>query len=325
MRLADLKIDDDFKNLLPELDAETYTDLEKDIVTNGMFDPIITWHGFIADGHNRYEICKAHRIEDVQTKELSKPTKSAVMQWIVDHQYARRILLKSEKVKALLKVEEQIAKEAEQKHVDAMAKAREKRWSEQSASNLTETDKLEEPKQRAPETAEIMAKKMGVSKNTWKDAKLVVKEGTPKQIERMDKGGLGNGISTIAREIKDGVNENERKCIKCGKILPIAEFRDRKNKYVCRECVMKRLYAAHGIIEVMPDTLNPDVKEEITDDIIVAKFKNILVEATDTFETMLKYEQHMTDSVMDELINVINEHINKMNEVKEKMANETEG
>lgn len=316
MRLADLKIDDDFKNLLPELDAETYTNLEKDIVSNGVIDPIVIWNGFIADGHNRYSICKAHHIEEVQTRPINKATKSEVMQWIVDHQYARRILLKSEKVKVLLKVEQQIAKEAKERQRQAGKDFG--RGQEKVASNLTEA-------KSEGETAEIMAKKMGVSKNTWKDAKLVVKEGTPKQIERMDKGGLGNGISTIAREIKDGVNENERKCIKCGKILPIAEFRDRKNKYVCHECVMKRLYAAHGKIEVMPDTLNPDVKEEITDDIIVAKFKNILVEATDTFETMLKYEQHMTDSVMDELINVINEHINKMNEVKEKMANETEG
>lgn len=317
MKLADLKIDDDFKNLLPELDAETYTALEKDIVSNGVLDPIIIWNGFIADGHNRYSICKAHHINEISTRELNKATKSEVMQWIVDHQYARRILLKSEKVKVLLKVEAQIAKEAAMR-----VGGRPKKEGEKPESNLTQVSEEKE----TGRTAEIMAKKAGFkSKNTWKDAKLIVKKGTPQQIERMDKGGQGNGVSTIAREIKDGVNENERKCIKCGKILPTSEFRDNKNKYVCHECVMKRLYAANGKINVMPDTLNPDVKEEITDDIIVAKFKNILSEATDTFETMLKYEQHMTESVMDELINVINEHINKMKKVKEKMANETEG
>lgn len=316
MKLADLKIDDDFKNLLPELDAETYTDLEKDIVSNGVLDPIITWNGFIADGHNRYSICKAHHIEEVQTKPLNKATKSDVMQWIVDHQYARRILLKSEKVKVLLKVEAQIAKE---KNENSLANLKQKKTDE---SNLTH----QETKPDEGRTSEIMAKKAGFkSKNTWRDAKLVVEEGTPEQVERMDKGGHGNGISTIAREIRDGVKDGERKCIKCNRILPIAEFRDKKNKYVCHECVMKRLSVASGQIDVMPDTLNPDVKEEITDDIIVAKFKNILSEATDTFEMMLKYEQHMTDVVMGELVNVIDEHIRKMKEVKEKMANETEG
>lgn len=326
MKLADLKIDDDFKNLLPPLDAETYTALEKDIVSNGVLDPVITWNGFIADGHNRYSICKAHHIEEIQTKPLKKATKSDVMQWIVDHQFAKRNLTKSEQIRLLAKVEEQIAKEAEQKHVDAMAKARESRWNKQSTANLPQTD---EKKQRNDTTAGQMAKKIGVSEKTYRDMKTVVEKGTPEQIARMDKGGKENGVSTIAREIRDGVKDGERKCIKCNRILPVSNFRDKRHRYVCLECEneRKRESARRNSekLMVMPDTLNPDVKEDITDDIIVAKFKNILSEATDTFETMLKYEQHMTDSVMVELINVINEHINKMNEVKEKMANETEG
>lgn len=316
MKLADLKIDDDFKNLLPSLDAETYTALEKDIVSNGVLDPIIIWNGYIADGHNRYEICKAHHIEEVQVKPLNKATKSDVMQWMVDHQFSKRNLKRSERVRLLAKVEVQIEREAKERQRQYHGN----QYQSAVPSNLTEVQKPE------GETAEIMATKAGFkSKNTWKDAKLVVEKGTPEQIKRMDEGGHGNGISTIAREIRDGVKEGERKCIKCERILPIAEFRDKKNKYVCYECTMKRLNAVKGIIDVLPDTLNPDVKEDITDEIIVAKFKNILAEATDTFETMLKYEQHMTDSVMVELINIINKHIERMNEVKEKMANETKG
>lgn len=317
MRLADLKIDDDFKNLLPELDAETYTALEKDIVSNGVLDPIITWNGFIADGHNRYSICKAHHIEEIQTKPLKKATKSDVMQWIVDHQFAKRNLTKSEQIRLLAKVEEQIAKEA----------AERRKATQNNATAKAVSPNLDE--QAKGRTDEIMAKKIGVSKNTYRDMKTVVEKGTPEQIKRMDKGGKENGVSTIAREIRDGVKDGERKCIKCNRILPVANFRDKRHRYVCLECEneRKRESARRNSekLMVMPDTLNPEVKEEITDDIIVAKFKNILSEATDTFETMLKYEQHMTDAVMDELINVINEHINKMNEVKEKMANETEG
>lgn len=320
MKLADLKIDDDFKNLLPELDAETYTALEKDIVSNGVLDPIITWNGFIADGHNRYSICKAHHIEEIQTKPLKKATKSDVMQWIVDHQFAKRNLTKSEQIRLLAKVEAQIAKEAAT-HTGGRPKKEEK-----PTANLPQ---VSEKKKRNDTTAGQMAKKIGVSEKTYRDMKTIVEKGTPEQIKRMDKGGVENGVSTIAREIRDGVKDGERKCIKCNRILPVANFRDKRHRYVCLECEneRKRESARRNSekLMVMPDTLNPDVKEDITDDIIVAKFKNILAEATDTFETMLKYEQHMTDAVMDELINVINEHINKMNEVKEKMANETEG
>lgn len=41
-------------------------------------------------------------------------------------------------------------------------------------------------------TAETVAKKIGVSKNTYKAMKQIVSEGTKEQIERMDKGGFDN-------------------------------------------------------------------------------------------------------------------------------------
>ena len=51
--MENLKIDDDFKNLLPDLTSEEYTGLERDIVKHGVLNPIIIWNGIIVDGHNR--------------------------------------------------------------------------------------------------------------------------------------------------------------------------------------------------------------------------------------------------------------------------------
>ena len=45
---------------IPPLTDEEYKRLEKNILENG-FDknfPIMEWHGYIADGHNRYSICQ---------------------------------------------------------------------------------------------------------------------------------------------------------------------------------------------------------------------------------------------------------------------------
>ena len=229
MKLADLKIDEDFKNLLPELDAETYTALEKDIMANGMIDPIVIWKGYIADGHNRYSICKAHRVADVETKELHKETKSEVMQWIVDHQFGKRNLKKSEQVMLLAKVEEQIAKEAE---------ARIKSGVKQS--NPTANLPQGAGEKRNDTTAGQMAKKIGVSEKTYRAMRTVVQKGTPEQIARMDKGGSGNGASTIAREIKAGAKDDERVCIKCGKVKKIVFFTSKKNPNCCNECEAER-------------------------------------------------------------------------------------
>lgn len=233
MKLSELKIDDDFKSLLPELDAETYTALEKDIVSNGMFDPIVIWNGFIVDGHNRYAICKAHYINEVQVKELKKATKSDAMQWIADHQYAKRNLQRSDRVRIYMKVEAQVEKE---KAAKSLANLKQNKDTDES--NLTHR---EEKQSEDGRTAEIMAKKAGFkSKNTWKDAKLIVAEGSQDQIVRMDKGGKGNGINTIAKEIREGVKDGERKCTKCGKIKPLSDFTSGHNYTWCKECENQR-------------------------------------------------------------------------------------
>lgn len=322
MRLADLKMDPDFKNLLPELDAETYTALERNILSNGMFNPIIVWNGFIVDGHNRYSICKAHRIEEVQTKPLNKKTKSEVMQWIVDNQFSKRNLKKSERISLLSKVEAQIAKEAKERQRQYHGN----QYQSAVGSNLTQVQNEEKESGR---TAEIMAKKLGVSKNTYKDMKTIVEKGTQEQIKRMDEGGKGNGTSTIAREIKDGVKDGERKCSKCGRILPISEFTNKKSRFACRECENERKRESarknREKLMFMPDDLNPEVKVKITDDVIISKFKNVLEDARDGFEMLLKHEQHMTDSVANGLVGVIQAHVIQMVTIKERIKNETEG
>jgi hypothetical protein len=55
-------IDEEFKSLLPELDKETYSALEENILQHGCRDVIILWDGILIDGHNRYQICLQHDI-----------------------------------------------------------------------------------------------------------------------------------------------------------------------------------------------------------------------------------------------------------------------
>lgn len=91
--MRELKINPELKDLLPPLTNEEYKQLEKNIVENG-FDrnfPIMEWHGYIADGHNRYSICKKHNIDPV-IGTLAYDTKEEVMEWMLDIQLGRRNL-----------------------------------------------------------------------------------------------------------------------------------------------------------------------------------------------------------------------------------------
>lgn len=93
--MQELKIDPEFKNLLPALTEEEYRDLEDNLVTNGFdakkYGAIIIWGDTIIDGHNRYEIWQKHNIEPV-IESIEFTNRDAAIDWIINNQFSRRNL-----------------------------------------------------------------------------------------------------------------------------------------------------------------------------------------------------------------------------------------
>jgi len=52
-----LKIDEDFKRLIPPLSLDELQQLEENIMRDGCREPLSVWYTSILDGHNRYDIC----------------------------------------------------------------------------------------------------------------------------------------------------------------------------------------------------------------------------------------------------------------------------
>jgi len=84
-----LKIDEEFKNLIPPLTTDEFNQLESNILKEGVRDKIVTWRGVIIDGHNRYKICKKNDIE-FKTKELELADRYEIINWIIENQLGRR-------------------------------------------------------------------------------------------------------------------------------------------------------------------------------------------------------------------------------------------
>ena len=57
MEVVELKVDAEFKALIPPLRLDERSELEASIEVDGCRDPLTVWDGTIIDGHNRYEIC----------------------------------------------------------------------------------------------------------------------------------------------------------------------------------------------------------------------------------------------------------------------------
>lgn len=88
-KLYILRIEKEFKNLIRPLKREEYIQLEDNILNEGCRDPIVVWHYTIVDGHNRYEICKRHKIP-FAILEMEFECKEAAIAWICANQLGRR-------------------------------------------------------------------------------------------------------------------------------------------------------------------------------------------------------------------------------------------
>ena len=82
-----LKTNPEFEEIVPPMGQEEFEQLEKVIVNEGrMFSPIITWDGFIVDGHRRYKVLEKHPEIDFTTFEKHFNNRYEAISWICENQ-----------------------------------------------------------------------------------------------------------------------------------------------------------------------------------------------------------------------------------------------
>ena len=108
----EFKIDPEFKSLVPPLTYEELSQLEENILKDGIRDPLVFWGGppvseyeVLVDGHNRYEIAKKHGLQ-FKTKELEILNRDDVKVWIINNQFGRRNINNYQRSVLALKLED---------------------------------------------------------------------------------------------------------------------------------------------------------------------------------------------------------------------------
>lgn len=86
-----IKIDPEFKALIPPLAPDELRQLEENILRDGCRDPLVIWQETLIDGHNRFEICQRNKIP-FETVEMELAGRDAVMDWMDANQLGRRNL-----------------------------------------------------------------------------------------------------------------------------------------------------------------------------------------------------------------------------------------
>jgi DNA modification methylase len=176
-----LEIKEEFKKLIPALTAEEFKQLEANCLEEGIREKIITWNGFIIDGHNRYEIATRWNLE-YQTESKRFKDESEVREWMINNQFGRRNLSNYQRGVLALELESVFSK-------------REKK--QQGKRNDIKPTLAES---KPIETRKELSKIANVSHGTLDKVKVIESKATPEVKAQLSTGEVS--INQIYQEIK---------------------------------------------------------------------------------------------------------------------------
>jgi len=178
----ELKVDPEFKTLIPSLSEDEYKQLEESILSEGCRDALVLWDGVLIDGHNRYEICTKHGIP-FKTTEKPFESRNDVEIWMLQNQLGRRNLNSYVKADLILQLEERFkAIGKENQKLKSFVKQVEisKDGSPNSVNHVSKYSPMDSQKE--------LAKIAGVSHDTIARVKAI-KEKAPEQLKNKVKSG----------------------------------------------------------------------------------------------------------------------------------------
>ena len=198
-----MKINPEFKSLIPPLAPEELAQLESNILSDGCRDPLVTWQGTLLDGHNRYAICQRHGIK-FTTVEMEFADEDAAMDWMDANQLGRRNLTPDQR--SIMRG----------RRYNRTKKAKGGDYGNQHTPKL-QSDTL-------PDTATALANQHGVSRAT------VIRDG--KRAEAIEK--LAETQPEQAQAVRDGLKRfNEvRREIKRAEVKEVAKLPDAKFRVI---------------------------------------------------------------------------------------------
>ena len=219
--------------LIPPLTSEEFKQLERNILEEGIRDPLVTWNGILVDGHNRYRIAQEYDIDFV-TVEKEFADMNAVKEWMVNNQLGRRNLPEFVRGELLSYVRDLLKEKGKEKQILTLNKGKE-------SPVLSTIDKTEHNTQKE------FADKIG-----WSTGKVamfdIVKSKAPEEIKVK----LRTGEVSINQAYKE-IKKEEKEI----------NFIEKKKKFN-KEILHDDKYKAKFIIGNSIDILNNNVFEPIS-------------------------------------------------------------
>lgn len=112
-------VNKELRDLIPPLSEEEFEQLEKNVVAEGIRDPLVVWkqpdgHDMLIDGHNRFFISTHHAGIPFKTVNMDFADMDEAKRWIILNQFGRRNLSAYDRSVLALKLKPIIAEKAKE-------------------------------------------------------------------------------------------------------------------------------------------------------------------------------------------------------------------
>jgi len=179
--------------LIPPLTSEEFKQLERNILKEGIRDPLVTWNGILVDGHNRYRIAQEHDMNYV-TVEKQFADMNAVKEWMINNQFGRRNLPAYERGKLALRLKDIYSQKAKETKAEKVSHYR------QTGEVCQISDK--------PDTKKDLAKIANVSHDTINKIEKIESKASEEVKQKLSVGTMS--INEAYKEIKKEEKKVER-------------------------------------------------------------------------------------------------------------------
>ncbi len=187
-----MQILQELESLIPPLSNEEFKQLERNILEEGIREPLITWNGILIDGHNRYRIAQEHDM-NYETLEKEFENINRVKEWMIHNQFGRRNLSNYQRSVLALQLEDVFRE-----------KAKENQAIQFKGISLKQISAEVKP----IETRQEIAKIANVSHDTIAKVKKIEANATPEVKEKLNTGTMS--INEAYKEIKKEEKKVER-------------------------------------------------------------------------------------------------------------------
>lgn len=338
--MKELKVNPRFEKFSPKKKPDEINELRKSLKEKGYIgSPILTWHGFIVDGHNRYKMCNElgiiidleKHVEEIDLGDNAEEIDA--MDWMLTHQLSSKNLSAGEKLAMTEEFKKEVALENEKKRLKGNSKGgkKNKEVTLQLECDLKDL-KTENLSRSDTWTDNQTAKKAGVGVGTVARYNRVMNSDDEELKTKVKTGEV-----TVNKAYEEVRKRETRICKVCGEEKKIIDFFG--NDTICKECSRKKseenmnspkmqssIKGMENIKEVYEDVLTAkNAKDQISQDYELNWLKEIchdfISQVNDRLFNLLEVINKMDKKHINDAYDIFEEFVSDVFDIQEKINN----